>query len=360
MPTVSQAIRSTCLVMLTALPASAARADDALAQADALLKPLTTPDGPGGAVLVICDGHVVYQKAVGLANVEERVPNTTSTNFRIASLTKQFTALAVLMLVEEGKLTYETRLTEVFPDFPPYGKEITLRHLLSHTSGLLNYEDLMPRSTTRQLKDRDVLRLLREQKETAFPPGTKYRYSNSGYAVLALVVEKASGQKFADFLKRRIFTPLGMTNSVAYEEGGPPIANRAYGYTPAGAGFKRTDQSLTSAVLGDGGIYTSVEELFRWDQALYGPKLLRPDTLAQAFANNRLPDGRFTDYGFGWELGSHRGLRSFRHGGSTVGFRSELERLADKRLTAIVLCNRSDAKVRDIARGLVDLYLDGR
>lgn len=360
MRAVHQVFRLLCLPMLTTLPVSVGRAEDKAAQADALLKPLETPGGPGGAVLVIRDGHVLYRKAVGLANVEERVPNTTSTNFRIASLTKQFTAMAILMLVEQGKLSYETRLTEVFPDFPPYGKDITLRHLLSHTSGLLSYEDLIPPSTTRQLKDRDVLRLLEQQKETAFPPGTQYRYSNSGYAVLALIVEKTSGQKFADYLKQRIFTPLGMTNSVAHEEGGPPIANRAYGYSPSADGFKRTDQSLTSAVLGDGGIYTSVEDLFRWDQALDGPKLVRPDTLAQAFANNRLADGRLTNYGFGWELSSYHGLRSFRHGGSTVGFRSELERLPERKLSVILLCNRSDAKVREIVRGLVELYLEGQ
>jgi CubicO group peptidase (beta-lactamase class C family) len=341
-------------------PAAGGRAAEDAARVDALLRPLDAPGAPGGAVLVARDGRVVYRKAVGLANVEERVPNSTATNFRIASLTKPFTAMAVLMLVEDGKLSYDTRLTDVFPDFPPYGREITVRHLLTHTSGLVDYADVLPRSTDRQLKDRDVLRLLAGQKATLFPPGTEYRYSNSGYAVLALVVERRSGQRFADFLRKRIFAPLGMENTLAYEEGGPPVPHRAYGYSPDKGGFKRTDQSLTSAVLGDGGVYTSVEDLFKWDRALEAPRLVRAETLARAFARARLADGRQLDYGFGWQLGTYRGLRWLGHGGSTVGFRSDLERFPDRKLTVILLCNRSDARAREIARQIVDVYLEGR
>jgi CubicO group peptidase (beta-lactamase class C family) len=325
-----------------------------------VLRSLDAPEAPGGAVLVIREGNVVYKKAVGLANLEERVPNSTATNFRIASVTKPFTAMAVMMLVEDGKLSYESRLTDVFPEFPAYGKEITVRHLLTHTSGLADYADIMPRSTVKQLKDRDVLRLLANQKETAFPPGTDYRYSNSGYALLALMVERRSGQRFADFLRERMFAPLGMKNTLAYEEGGPAVPNRAFGYSPRTAGFQRTDQSLTSAVLGDGGIYTSVEDLSHWDQALEAAKLVQAETLERAFTRARLQEGRQVDYGFGWKLSSYRGLRCVGHGGSTVGFRSDLERFPDKKLTVIVLCNRSDARVQEMVRQIVDVYWDER
>jgi CubicO group peptidase (beta-lactamase class C family) len=327
---------------------------------DTLLKPLGGDNGPGGAVLVLRQGRLVYQKAVGLANLEERVPNTTATNFRIASLTKPFTALAVLMLIEQGKLSFHTAVTDVFPDFPASGRTITVRHLLTHTSGLPDYENLIPQSTTRQLKDRDVLRLQEGQKELTFPPGTKYHYSNSGYALLALIVEQVSGQRFAAFLHQRIFTPLGMQNTLAYEAGGPPVPRRAYGYSPSESGFQRTDQSLTSAVLGDGGIYTSVEDLAKWDRFLESPRLVKKATLVQAWTETRLTDGRPTGYGMGWEVGRYGGRRFVGHGGSTVGFRSDLEYFPEEKLTVILLCNRTDVRARDLVRAIVDLYGKGR
>jgi CubicO group peptidase (beta-lactamase class C family) len=321
------------------------------------LKPLVAPDAPGGAVIVIQDGKVVAKTAVGLANREDKTPNTPATNFRLASVTKQFTAMAILMLIEEGKLSYATKLGDLFPDFPAYGKDVTIRHLLSHIGGLPEYEDHVPSGTTKQLKDQDVMSILGNQKGLMFAPGAKYKYSNSGYAILALAVEKASGQKFADFLKKRIFSPLHMDNTLAFEEGGPPIVNRAYGYAPSGKGFKRTDQSLTSAVLGDGGIYSSVEDMRKWDEALYAPNLIRPETLTLAFTGAKLNDGSPVHYGFGWELETHKGLQCVHHGGSTVGFRNEIERFPAKKLTVILLCNRSDAKPKQIATKIADMFL---
>src|SRR5438445_8042766 len=187
--------------------------------------------------------------------------------------------MAVMILAERKKLSFDERLTDFFPEFPEYGRQITVRHLLSHNSGLIDYEDLIPKGTEIPVLDRDVLRLLMQQDKTYFPPGTKYKYSNSAYALLALMVEGRSGSTFAQFLKQNIFCALKMAHTLAYEQGLSVIPNRAYGYSPDGAGFKRTDQSLTSSVLGDGGIYSSVADLRKWDQALYTSKLVSPKML---------------------------------------------------------------------------------
>ncbi|HKH45230.1 MAG TPA: serine hydrolase domain-containing protein [Thermoanaerobaculia bacterium] len=257
------------------------------AQLDLILKDYGRADAPGVSVLVALDGKVLYRKAFGLANLEERTPITTATNFRLASVTKQFTAAAVLLLAERGKLSLDDPLTRFFPGFARAAHGVKVRHLLGHTSGLLDYEELIPSGTTVPLKDKDVLDLVGKEDRLYFAPGSQFRYSNTGYTLLALIVEKVSGRPFAQFLEKNIFDPLGMAGTVAYEEGISTVARRAYGYSERDGErdgrFERTDQSLTSSVLGDGGIYSSVEDLWRWDQALYGTRLLPAETLAMAF-----------------------------------------------------------------------------
>ena len=216
-----------------------------------------TPSGPGAAVVVLKDGNAVYQRGFGVTDLRTRHQIDEHTNFRLASLSKQFTAMAIMLLVHEGKLRYDQTLTEIFPEFPAYGKTITLREILNHTSGLLDYEDLMakpsgstPDDQILQIHDAGVLALMEKASTTKFQPGSKWEYSNSGYCVLAMVVEKASGKSFAEFLHERIFVPLKMTHSLAYEKGKSEVANRAYGHTPQGNTFRETDQSSTSATLG--------------------------------------------------------------------------------------------------------------
>jgi CubicO group peptidase (beta-lactamase class C family) len=213
---------------------------------DALFRDFNQAGSPGASVMIIKGGKVMLAKGYGLANVEERIPCGTNTNFRLASVTKQFTAMAVMILAERRKLSLDERLTDFFPEFPPYGRQITLRHLLTHTSGLIDYEDVIPKGTEIPVLDRDVLRLLMRQDKTYFPPGAKYRYSNSAYALLALIVETRSGNTFARFLQENIFRPLKLNHTLAYEQGLSVVPNRAYGYSSDGSGFKRTDQSLTS------------------------------------------------------------------------------------------------------------------
>src|SRR6202011_5397461 len=173
---------------------------------------------PGASVLVVRDGKVILRKSYGMANLEERIAATPDTNYRLASVTKQFTAASILILAKSGKLSLDDPITK-YLTLPAYANAITIRHLLTHTSGVFAYEDLIPAGTTRQLKDSDVLQILKDDDGAYFPAGTEYRYSNTGYAFLALIVERVSGQRFADFLCENIFQPAGMRDSVAFEEG---------------------------------------------------------------------------------------------------------------------------------------------
>ncbi len=314
-------------------------------------------DVPGASVMVIRDGVVIFRKAYGLANLEDKIPSATQTNYRMASLTKQFTAMAVMILAGRKKLALTNSLTDFFPDFPSYGKQISVRHLLNHTSGLIAYEDLIPDGTTLPLKDRDVLRLLKGQSRTHFVPGTQFRYSNSGYALLALIVEAVSKTSFAAFLKRNIFNPLRMTNTVAYEQGISTVRNRAYGYTQRGKLFARTDQSLTSSVLGDGGIYSSVEDLYKWDQSLYTTRLVSSELLREAFTPGVSTDQADTDYGYGWFITRRHGWNTVWHYGDTIGFNTAIVRVPEQKLTVIILVNRNKANPTAMAGEIVDLYL---
>jgi len=344
----------TPLLLMTALAATAVRAD-LPTQIDALFQPFNEVNAPGASVLVIRDGKTIFAKGYGLADLETKLPCTTNTNFRLASVSKQFTAMCVLKLAEQKKLRLDERLTDFFPEFPAYGKVITVEHLLTHSSGLLDYEDLIPDGTTIPVLDQDVLRLLVQRDKTYFPPGTQYRYSNSGYALLALIVEVRSGQTFAQFLRQNIFEPLKMNQTLAYEAGLGVVPNRAFGHTFATNGWQRTDQSLTSSVLGDGGIYSSVTDLAKWDAALYKHKLVSESTLRTAFTPHITTDKPGRSYGFGWYLTEHRGVKQIYHSGESRGFRTRLARFPEKKFTVIILANRADAKWEGYPERIFDL-----
>jgi len=349
-------INRCCVIILLFFFASTVMADKTSDQIDAWFKDF---DGatPGAMVMVIHDGKVIYQKGYGLANVEQKIPCTTSTNFRLASVSKQFTATSILILAQQKKLSLDDPITKFFPEFPAYGNEITVRHLLTHRSGLIDYEDLIPDATTIQVSDRNALNLVRQQNKTYFEPGSDFRYSNTGYALLSLIVESVSGTPYAEFLKRNIFSPLQMTNTIAYEAGISKVENRAYGYALENGQFVPSDQSLTSAVLGDGGIYSSVNDLFKWDQSLYTDKILSSQMLKQAYTvaspKTDLPNA---GYGFGWYVSKHRETDLIFHRGHTCGFTNLIERYPEKKFTVIILTNRRDAEILDIGKRIFDLY----
>jgi len=283
--------------------------------------------------------------------------------------------MVVMLLAEHKQLSLDETLTAIFPEFPEYGRAITVRHLLTHTSGLIDYEDAIPEGTTIPVLDQDVLRLLvaaevrrrtpgmpsenrcLTSSATYFPPGTQYRYSNSGYALLALIVEVRSGQTFARFLRENVFEPLKMTNTLAYEQGLSIVPNRAYGHAPKSNVWQRTDQSLTSSVLGDGGVYSSVADLAKWDQALYKTKLVSEPMLRVAFSPLTPTDRPGRSYGFGWYVTEYRGLKEIYHSGETIGFRSRLVRIPEEKFTVIILSNRADAKLVELPHQIADLAL---
>ncbi len=315
---------------------------------DALFSDYIGEAVPGAAVLVVKDGVPVVRKGFGMADLEAGVPVTPETNFRLASVTKAFTAMAVLMLVEDGQLALDMPVQEVFAGLPD---GITIRHLLQHNAGLIDYEALVPDTARVQVVDRDVLDMMQATDSTYFAPGTQYRYSNSGYAVLAMVVEQVSGLSFPAFLKQHIFDPLEMHGTVAFQDGISTVNNRAYGYLVTEDSITFSDQSVTSAVLGDGGIYTSIDDMFKWDQALYTNQLVSDSLMTLAFTPG------LEGYGFGWRIGTYNGRRRVMHTGSTRGFRTVFQRYPEAGVSIVILTNRNGPVVSDLADQLADRYL---
>ncbi len=334
---------------------------DDLQFVDSLFSAYSGSAVPGASVVVIADGRVVLRHAYGMADLERRVAATPETDYRLASVSKQFTAMAVMLLAREGKLRYDQPVRDFLPELPAAARPVTVRHLLNHTSGLVDYEDLVPESRTAQLDDRDVLDLLAAKDSVYFPAGSQYRYSNSGYVLLGLIVARASGGElsFPEFLRTRIFQPLGMNATAAHVEGSDTVPRRAFGYSPRGGMFVQTDQSVTSATLGDGGIYTNVDDMTRWDQALSGGNTALVDaaTLELATTPPQLPGGADTQYGFGWFVDRYRGEKRWRHTGETSGFRNAIQRFPGRRLTVIVLTNRSSGEPAAIVERIADRLL---
>jgi CubicO group peptidase (beta-lactamase class C family) len=339
-------------------------------QIAAVFSSVTAPDAPGLAVLVRKGGRIIFERGYGLRDLRTPVKIDSRTNFRLASCTKQFTAMAIMLLVHDGKLTYDTRLTDVFPDFPAYGRSIAIGNLLNHTSGLVDYESLIkpqdpttPPDKVVQIEDAQVLRLLEQQTRTKFAPGTKWEYSNSAYVVLGLMVQKISGEPFADFLRGRIFAPLKMKDTVAFVKGKNEVPNRAFGYSKNGNSWELTDQSPTSATLGDGGIYSSVSDLAKWDEALKDHTLLSAKEMRLALTPVVVrngaragPGGQPAAYGFGWFLDPYKGHSRMWHDGETTGFRTTIQRFTADELSIIVLSNRTDLNPGALADRVADLF----
>ncbi|MDR3717481.1 MAG: serine hydrolase [Bryobacteraceae bacterium] len=338
-------------------------------QLDPIFAGLADGKSPGVAVLVRKDGKTILRRGYGVRDLRTFAPIDATTNFRLASFTKQFTAMATMLLVHDGKLGYDDRLTKIFPDFPEYGRAITVRRLLTHTSGLPDYEELMgagPWTEDRQIQDDEVLTLLKRQQAPKFAAGTRWAYSNSGYVVLGLIVAKVSGVSFGDFLRQRIFEPLRMNRTLVYVKGRNSVPNRALGHAKQAQGFVEADQSSTSATQGDGGVYSNLEDLAKWDRALETHALLSKAEMEPALTAVRLVDGsepRWPEapgddnlnpgkpvaYGFGWFLDPYAGRARMWHYGSTRGFSTVIERFTTGRLTIVVLCNRTDLDASQLA-----------
>ena len=351
---------------MTALPSRQATDEGIPKRLASLFADRIPNDAPGLAVLVKREGRVLIEAGYGVRSLAGQEKIDAHTNFRLASLSKQFTAMAVMLLVHDGRLRYEEKLTEIFPEFPAYGKTISVRNLLDHTSGLPDYEELMERAekergtrwtAARQIRDDEVLTLLEQTDHGKFPPGTNWEYSNSGYVVLGLIVAKRAGESFGEFLHQRVFAPLKMSSTLLFENGKNEVADRAYGHSLKNGALKETDQSPTSATQGDGGVYSNLADLSRWDDALRNHTLLGEADFAPAVTPRALPAGaerklaedvpaalrgQARGYGFGWFLDLEDAHPLMWHYGDTVGFKSVILRYTRDQITVIVLSNRSD------------------
>ena len=312
-------------------------------------------DVPGASLLVVRDGKPLIKRGYGMANMEQDTEAGPETNYRLASITKQFIAASILLLREDGKVHLHDRIRTWLPELPASDDAITIEQMLSHTSGLTDYEDLIPESTTEQVQDADVLRMMSTDHGSYFKPGSAYRYSNTAYVLIGLVIERASGQTLPAFLKQRIFEPLGMHNTLLYEHRrGPQVLHRAYGHSVVDGAWVRTDQSVTSATRGDGGIYSSIDDLAKWDAALYDDRLLNDESRELAFS----PHARVTgepyeaSYGFGWRITGD----TVWHSGESMGFRNVIVRWPKQHFTVILLSNRNDPEPYQTALAIARTY----
>jgi CubicO group peptidase (beta-lactamase class C family) len=348
---------------LAVLPTAAVTPSE---KADALLGGSIETDDPGLAVLVAQDGKILFEKSYGLADREYHVPVIPQTTFRIGSITKQFTASAILKLQEQGKLSVDDKLSKYIPDFPR-GDEVTLRELLNHTSGIHDCRmtpDFLSRVTSPTTTEASIEELKRQKHPYDFDPGTKWSYDNAGYLLLYYVVEKVSGQSYGDFLRENFFQPLGMTNTDVYRAH-LDLPHEALGYSLDTNGFKRAVNWDMSWAAGSGALYSTVEDLFRWNEGVFNGRVLDAASLKAAFIPVRTSENQLNSdsgYGFGWGIARHRGLREIWHNGGLHGFRSYLLRVPDEKCTVVVLANagfpgRPNASPDLLAQQLVDIFL---
>lgn len=288
---------------------------------DSLLEHNFPANSAGIAVLVMKNNQEIYKKGSGLANIEKKEAITPNTNFRMASVSKQFTAMCIMLLEKQGKLSYEDNLLKFFPDFAiSVGKNIKIKHLLTHSSGIIDYEDLIPKNQTLQILDDGVVRLVKNQTTTHFEAGKQFRYSNTGFCLLEQIVEKVSGEKYSSFIEKNIFNPVGMLNTRIYSEN-TPIPNRAMGYARNEKGeITFSDQSTTSATKGDGCVYTSLNDYKKWVIALKKNQLVNLETQL-AKINYQIDDTSKFEYGLGWfNYQNSKNQLELYHTGSTCGF----------------------------------------
>lgn len=317
------------------------------ADADKYLTALARQDHFSGSVLVARDGKVLLRKGYGMANLEQETPNTPQTKFRIGSVTKQFTAMAIMMLQERGKLSVQDAVCKYVPDCPAAWQPITLHHLLSHTSGIPNLTDF-PDNDDYERKPMPVLATMErfKHKPLDFQPGEKYAYSNSNFLVLGYVVEKASGKSYEDFLRANIYEPLHMADS-GYDHPRNILKRRAAGYGRNGNTVVNASYYFEmDTPFAGGSQYSTVEDLYLWDQALYTEKLVARKSLEAVFAlqSPKFPDFHgYSNYGYGWFIGQHLNRKVIWHTGGINGFVAYIGRYVDDKVTIILLCNREDS-----------------
>lgn len=330
-----------------------------VARLNAILGPLDRHDAPGCGVAAIRSGSIVYERFVGMSDLERNVRLSPRTRFLIASTSKQFTAMAVVLLAMEGKIALEDDVRRYVPELPDLGEPITIRHLLSHTSGLREESNLLTmagwRSSDLQTED-DILRLVSRQERLNFRPGEEFLYSNTGYTLLSVIVSRVSGMTFPEFVAARIFRPLGMTATEIVIDPARVIPDRAIGYWGADGGHFRIAR-VPYAFSGPTGVVTTLQDLARWDRNFYTMDVGGPAAQEMMATPGRLADGTPTGYGLGLYVGAFRGRHMISHAGSDPGFKAEFIRFPEQHLAVAVLCNSFDTSPTPIAQAIADVFL---
>jgi CubicO group peptidase (beta-lactamase class C family) len=348
---------------LLAAPVSAQEPFAALTtKVDAVFNRFSKPTSPGCSLAVTREGRVIYARGYGMADLDHDIVITPSTVFHVASVSKQFTAAAIALLEQDGKLSLDDDVRKHVPELPDLGPRITIRQLLHHTSGLRDQWDLLGLAGWRYsrdlITDEDVLRVMANQKALNFAPGSEFLYCNTGYTLLATIVARVSGQSFRQFTTDRLFKPLGMTRTRFRDDFGEIVKDQAYGYVPAADTFRLSVTNFDTA--GATSLLTTVEDMARWDQNFFDARVGGPGFLERILTRGRLNSGEEIPYAFGLTHGSHRGLPTVGHGGSDAGYRADYLRFPGEKLSVIALCNVSTSNPGELTRKVADVVLADR
>jgi len=351
----------TALGVFLLLLFSLAIGDEKTSRVDKIFAQWDRPDSPGCALAIIENGKIIYERGYGSANLENAVPISPDSVFYIGSCSKQFTAASIALLAEQGKLSLDEEIRKYVPELPGYGGSLTVRQLIHHTSGLRDYLTLLDIAGLPfgYFHKDDVLELISRQKELNFKPGEEYLYSNSGYFLLAVIVERVSGKSLRQFAEENIFAPLGMKNTHFHDDYTMIIKNRASGYFPAGK-EKFKNYISTFDCVGSGGLYSTVKDLFLWDQNFYKPKVGDRDWLNLIQTPGTLNNGEKLNYAFGLVLGKYKGLKTVEHGGALEGYRANMLRFPEQNFSVICLSNLSSFNPGRLCQQVADIYLSSQ
>jgi len=370
MPSIPRLLTCTAFAVALALPSVSPQAQlsqaatEPASQVDALFTRWHTPDSPGAAVLVMKDGDIVHARGYGMANLEHGVPIRPSTVFDIASVSKQFGAMAVALLEGDGRLSLDDDVRKYVPELPDFGMRITIRHLIHHTSGIRDWPGTLAIGGwdfQDVISFEQILRMAYHQRELNFAPGEAYAYSNTGYNLLAEVVSRVSGRSFRAFAAERIFEPLGMRSTHFQDDSTEIVPDRAESYRPApGGGFRRVTSNLTA--LGSSSLFTTIEDLSKWiaNFEAAAPVVGGPEVVRRLHERGVLNSGETIAYAFGQSIGEYRGLPTVSHTGSWAGYRSVLVRFPEQRFAVGILANTADMNPASLANDIADVYLADR
>jgi CubicO group peptidase (beta-lactamase class C family) len=346
---------------VTARPGPAA--DELVRKANAFLSQWEKNDMPGCSVGVVKDGRLVYKRGFGMANLDYDVPNTPTTRFHLASVSKPFTAFSIALLAQQGKLSLDDDIRKHVPEMPKYEETITIRHLIHHTSGIREYEALVRfggLDTDKAYSPNGILNMLARQKNLNFKPGAKYQYSNSGYFLMGLIVQRVSGKSLRSFADENIFKPLGMKNTLIFDNRFEVIKNRAHGYQVGPDKSIRARSSLNDFV-GATGVLSTVEDLYLWDQNFHEPKVGNKELISMITTPGTFNSGEKMDYAFGMWQDKYRGLPLIMHSGNiNSGYRARIHSFPQQKFAVIALCNNTAILPSVIADKLTDIYLEGQ